>query len=190
MDTALSGGCHAFWKCDLKFNKSRRGSSLLAWWKCERVFVASHLYFITFIIFPRDQYVDKTPTNTGRVAIQSNRTEINPQTNVANACNSEAFEEMAAPCIIPSSHPSLDLNDDYWLMRQNSGRAAVQNNKFEINPGQNAANIGWVTFIVLVFPFFSSLPSNWGLYWINMTKDNNFKWIFWQSQIYLLLGIV
>ena len=98
--------------------------------------------FITFIIFPRDQYVDKTPTNTGRVAIQSNRTEINPQTNVANACNSEAFEEMPDPCIIPSSHPSLDMNDDYWLMRQNLGRAAVQNNKFEINPGQNAANIG------------------------------------------------
>ena len=96
----------------------------------------------TFIIFPRDQYVDKTPTNTGRVAIQSNRTEINPQTNVANACNSEAFEEMPDPCIIPSSHPSLDMNDDYWLMRQNLGRAAVQNNKFEINPGQNAANIG------------------------------------------------
>ena len=95
-----------------------------------------------FIVFPRDQYVDKTPSNNGRVAIQSNRTEINPQTNVANACNSEAFEEMAAPCIIPSSHPSLDLNDDYWLMRQNSGRAAVQNNKFEINPEQNAANVG------------------------------------------------
>ena len=120
----------------------------------ESFFVASHLYFITFIIFPRDQYVDKTPTNTGRVAIQSNRTEINPQTNVANACNSEAFEEMPAPCIIPSSHPSLDMNDDYWLMRQNSGRAAVQNNKFEINPGQNAANIGWVTFIVCILLLF------------------------------------
>ena len=134
----------------MKFNESRRGSSLLAWQKQPRLckfereffFVASHLYFITFIIFLRDQYVDKTPTNTGRVAIQSNRTEINPQTNVANACNSEAFEEMPAPCIIPSSHPSLDMNDDYWLMRQNSGRAAVQNNKFEINPEQNAANIG------------------------------------------------
>ena len=150
-------------------------------WK--RVFVASHLYFNTFIIFPRDQYVDKTPTNTGRAAVQSNRTEINPQTNVANACNSEAFEEMTAPCIIPSSHPSLDLNDDYWLMRQNSGRAAIQNNKFEINPEQNAANIGWVTFIVLVFPFSSILPSNWGLNWFNMTKDNNFKWLLRQSLI-------
>ena len=132
-------------------------ASSMSKWKTETEFLLHHTYISLlslFIIFPRDQYVDKTPSNTGRVAVQGNRTEINPQTNVANACNSEAFEEMTAPCIIPSSHPSLDMNDDYWLMRQNSGRAAVQNNKFEINPEQNAANVGWVAFIVLFFPFF------------------------------------
>ena len=58
MDTALSGGCHTFLKWNWKFNKSRRGSSLLAWQKQPRLckferefFLLHHTYILLLSLF-------------------------------------------------------------------------------------------------------------------------------------------